>query len=28
VPFVRWEWPFSIWSLKFWNRAIKPLCKL
>ena len=28
VPFVRWEWPFSIWSLKFCNRAIKPLCKL
>jgi len=28
VPFVRWKWPFSIWSLNFWNRAIKPLSKL
>jgi len=28
VSFVRWKWPFSIWSLNFWNRAIKPLCKL
>jgi hypothetical protein len=25
---VRWKWPFSIWSLNFWNHAIKSLSKL
>jgi len=28
VPFVRCKWPFSIWSLNFWNHAIKSLSKL
>jgi len=28
APFVWWEYPFSIWSLKFWNHVIESLGKL
>jgi hypothetical protein len=28
APFVWWEYPFSIWSLKFWNHVLQSLGKL